>query len=689
MPGPPFLSTKKESGGMRALEVARKLAQLDQTKEACQAYTLALHECDGSDPGAELEAALYILQSGSGEDYKISYTVFRDLYNKGFCREDILQIMDGAFYAPNVKLMQTRYRKNCALLEKYPYIFRKDFLKFEDLPIRFYPYDDNSYTPYYVGEERFGDYIDFKEPVIKHYFFKDLENPILAEDVYSQYELEYLRDNVRRSEDVARENHVYLYYTSWAEFCAHLPCLNLKPLLEEKKLVFLFEEEKALYPIDFKERFNIDYSKLSVKPLAIREVTRMIWHGQLSSHNGGDLFNEVFDAHPNLIAMPSILMSNIEEVIGITRKALEESGSLAEAQARLSYWNDPKLIEELYHNRARTDKDILIGMYLYRKEYTGFVDPNSRIVPALFFQPHFGNIIYSMKSDSKGRTVLLSAEYDTVRTSPVFLGFKYIKTFLPMRRPTTSHGGTVKFMDEMATYENRYKNENGTTTVATDAVSERVMNRSFMMDKQDRICRDSVIVRFEDGKLNPTATFTALAAFLDLPYTESMTRCTDCGKEAIMPGKVTGFDPVSVYKTYDDYVNDKERIFIEYFLRDAYRYYGYDFHYYDGKPMDREQVKELLNGFDTMDGYIRKTWSLAIGRAKVTQDGVPVGDKETQDAVHEQIVDSYIQNVRENRRKMVDVLMNDLRFVNKDGQPLRMIPLLKPDPELLEQPLYH
>ncbi|WP_251316377.1 hypothetical protein [Flintibacter muris] len=674
---------------MRTVEIARRLAQLNETEQACQAYILALHELGGADPDTELEAALYILQFGSGENYKISYTVFRDLYNAGFCKEDMLQIMDGAFYTPNLKLMQTRYRKNCALLGKYPYIFRKDFLKFEDLPIRFYPFDDNSYTPFYVEEERFGDYIDFREPVIKHYFFNDLENPILAKDVYSQYELEYLRDNVRRSEDVARENHIYLHYTSWREFCACLACLNIKPLLEEKKIVFLFEEEIEQYPIDFKERFRIDYSKLNVRPLAIREVTRMIWHGQLSSHNGGDLFNEVFDAHPNLIAMPSILMSNIEETIEVTRRELEESGSLAEAQQRLSYWNDPKLIEELYHNRARTDKDILIGMYLYRKEYTGFLDPNSRIVPALFFQPHFSNIIYSMRSDSKGRTVLYSEEYETIRTSPVFLGFKYIKTFLPMRRPTTSHGGTVKFMDGMAAYENEHRNEDGVTTVATDAVSERVMNRSFMVDKQDRICRDSVIVRFEDGKLNPTATFTALAAFLDLPYTQTMTKCTDCGKEAIVPGKATGFDPVTVYKTYDEYVNDKERIFIEFFLRDAYQYYGYDFHYYDGKPMDKEQVDELLKGFDTIDSYIRKTWRLAVARTEVWQDGVLVEDEKVRDEVHEQMVDNYIQRVWESRRKMADVLMNDLRFVGKNGQPLHMMPLLKPSPELLEQPLYH
>jgi len=679
---------KKETVEVRALEIARRLAQVNETEKACKAYTLVLHESDGSDPAIELEAALYILQFGGGDDYKVSYTVFCDLYNKGFCKEDILQIMDGAFYTPNLKLIQSRYRKNCALLERYPYIFRKDFLKFEDLPIRFYPYDDNSYTPYYLEEERFGEYINFKETVIKHYFFKDLENPILARDIYSQYELEYLRDNVRRSEDAAQENHIYLHYTSFAEFCAYLTCLNLRPLLEEKKIVFLFEEEVSQYPIDFKERFHIDYSSFTVKPLAIREVTRMIWHTQLSSHNGGDLFNEVFDAHPNLIAMPSIMIDDIQNAIAEARKAFDECESLAEAQYRFSGWEKPGLVEELYHNRARTDKDLLLGLYLYRKEYSDFLDPNSRIAPALFFQPHFSHMYYSLKVDDKNRAVLYSDVADTLRTMPVFSGFKYIKTFTPMRRPTTSHGGTVRYMDLMAADANRKKAEDETATVVTDAVSERVLNRSFMVDRQERIYRDSVVVRFEDGKLNPKATFTALAAFLDLPYTESMTKCTDKGVESCIPGNVAGFNPESVYRTYDEYVNDNERIFIEYFLRDAYAYYGYDFHYYNGEPMTEEQVKKLADGFDTIDGFIRKTWKLVFADVRVIHDG-KAKDNALEESVQSQMLEHYMEDLRGNRMNTIEILMSNLRFVGKNGQPLHMTPKLEPDPALLEQPLYH
>ena len=136
---------------MTALEIARRLAGYGQREAACQAYTLAIHESGGADPAGELEAAAYILQSGG--NYKVSYTCFRDLYNRGYAREDILPLMTKVFYEPNVKMLRGRYERNCKLLKKYPYLFRRDFLPFEELPIRFYPYDDHSgYVPFYVAE---------------------------------------------------------------------------------------------------------------------------------------------------------------------------------------------------------------------------------------------------------------------------------------------------------------------------------------------------------------------------------------------------------------------------------------------------------------------------------------------------------------------------------------------------------
>ncbi len=673
---------------MTAIEIARQLAALDQPEGAIKAYAVAIHESGADDPAIQLEAALYILQNGG--DYKVSYSALIDLYRRGCFQEDCLSIMTQAFYEPNVKLLKTRYENNCKLLAKYPYLFRKDFLDFEFLPLRFYPFDDDRFVPYHVQEDRFGEYIDFKRPVVSRNFFKDLEKPVLARDVYSQYELEYLNDSVRPSEWVGRDNHVYLHYTDWAEFCAHLQCLNLRPLLEDEKFVFLIGDEVSQYPIDFKERFGADYGQYPVKPLAVREVNKLIWHTQLSTHNGGDFFNEIFDGHPNLIAMPSLMMKDIEEQIGNWRTALANAKSSKEAAQALMAGNDPqttRILHELRSLQNPSDKDIFVAMYLTSDIALKSMDPAARIAPAVFFQPHFPNIVYSLQVDQKNRTVLKSEVYDKTVQSPIFRGFKYIKTFTPMRRFTTSHGATVKFMYQSSQKEAK---EGEAQAVVPDAVSQRVLNRSFMVDWLDRLYADSALVRFEDAKLNPKATFTALAAFLDLPYTQSMTYCSLNGEvdPESLAGNVRGFDPAAVYRTYDEYVNDAERTYIEYFLRDAYEYYGYGFQYYDGGPMDEDRVKELLEGFTTIDHYIRDTWKKIYKKATVSVNDQRVEEKVELD-VQNQLLENQVKSFRENRVKNSEILMRGLRFVNRHGQPLHMMPKLELDEALLEQPLYH
>lgn len=669
---------------MKAIEIARKLAGLGQSKEACQAYTLSVREA--GEPMERMEAAAYILQNGG--DYRVSYTCFIELYNQGCFREDILPLMEAVFYEPNIKMMKSRYERNCKLLSKYPYLFRKDFVPFEKLPIQFFPYDDhNGYIPFYRAEERFGDFVNFVETVISRNFFKDLDKPVLAADVFSQYELEYLNDNVRKSEYIGRENHIYLHYTDWGVFCSYLQCLNLRKLLESKKIVFLIGNEVEQYPIDFKERFGVDYSQYSVKPIGIREVTRMIWHTQLSTHNGGDFFNEVFDGHPNLICLPSVMMFDIAESVEKVKKALSESGSLREAVQHIE-WPSP-LIAELYSMKDRTDKDIMVAIFMGMKEAVCCTQADSRIAPAIFFQPHFHNIVYRLRVDKTNRTVLEAENYEEIRHSPVFRNFKYIKTFTPMRRFTTSHGATVGFMYRQAQAADDQE-KGKAKVVVSDAVMERVLNRSFMIDPEDRLYKDSILVRLEDGKLNPKATFTALTAFLDLPYDECLTVCSEGGKPVDYlggDGYAPGFSPAQIYKTYDEYANDNERYFIEYFLRDAYEYYGYDFKYYDGANVDEKKCKELIAGFSKIDYYMAETWVKLYADAEVSQNGKRV-DEATEKAVQKQLARNYIKNFDVNRLNNAKILLEGLRFVNKNGQPLHMMPKLKLDPALLEQPLY-
>lgn len=671
---------------MTAIDIARRMAQLDQPEEACQAYALALHS-GALAPEEEMEAAVYLLQSGG--DYKAAYTCFLSLYNRGLFQEDCLSVMTEAFYKPNAKLLKAKYERTCKDLKKYPYLFRKDFPAFEDLPIRFYPFDDDSYIPFDSKTGRFGDYWKPGHQVISRNFFKDLENPILARDVYSQYELEYLYDNVRPSVWVGRDNHIYLHYTDWGTFCAYLQCLNIRKLLEDKKFVFLIGDEISQYPIDFKARFGVDYSKFFVKPFKVREVQRLIWHTQLASHNGGDFFNEIFDGHPNLIANPSIMMEDIQKKIDELKEQLALAESKPEADTSGLPEDAERIVRELLSLKDRTDKDLLIAVCMYDSRYMQTVDPNSRIAPALFLQPHFGNLKYLLYSDKAGRTAMRSEQYEEIQASPIFQNFKYIKTFTPMRRITNSYGASVKFVQGRALKYQR--GELKELSAVDDVLTNRVLNRSYMLDPEDRLYMDSRLVRFEDGKLNPKATFTALAAFLDLPYTESMTYCSLFGERdpESLEGNDLGFSPAAIYRTYDDYANDDERAFLEYFMRDAYEAYGYDFKYYDGRPVDQAQVDRWIDGFTTIERYISTAWEQNIlPLANVTLNGKPITGEQADWARNESIKQT-MKGIRENWHSVAKTLLSGLYFVNKNGQPLRMMPKLELDPALLEQPLYH
>ena len=649
---------------MDTIEIARRLAELGQTEEAQAAYSLVLQEAAERNPELELEAASYLFFSQG--NYQVAYTAFVSLYNRGFYQTELMDLMTQAFYLPNAEDQKKRYARNCAALAKYPYLFREDFPDFEALPVQFFPFNDEGYIPFFKAEHRFGAYVNFNDPVIDRYFFRDLDKPVLARDVFTQYQLEYLNDNVRKSEWVGRENHIYLHYTDWTTFCAYLQCLELRPLLSEKKLVFLMEGEIEQYPIDFHARFGIDYAQYPVRPIGIGEVTRMIWHTQLAAHNGGDFFNEIFYGHPNLLSYESIMFDNIQKAVAEVK-----------ANWRRVDWLTPRLRRQLSRMKRPTDKDFLVALFLDRQDISGSLDHGSRIAPALFFQPHFSNMIYDIReSELKGAPMLYSEQYEAIRTSPLFHGFRYIKTFTPMRRITTSYAASVRFMLDQEVQGEEVK-------VVPDVLAQRLVNRSFMVDQWDRLYRDSVLVRFEDGKLNPRATFTALAEFLDLPYTESMTYCSSrLGVDPeSLAGNARGFDPATVYRTYDEFANDEERAFLEYFLRDAYEYYGYDFHYYQGEPVDEAWIERKIQSFTCLDGFITQSHQKAAQEMEVTftNGSDPIDVK----------VNDPIPGYQSNRRRIADFLLRGLRFVNKQGQPLKMMKPLKLDPALLEQPLYH
>lgn len=662
---------------MEPIALARRLAELNQKEDAQKAYMVALSQGE-LPPLEQLEAASYLFFSKGNP--QAACAVFVRLYNEGHYQDELMDILWQGFYQPNEKSLRDRYARNCRALSRYPYCFRKEFPAFEDLPILFFPYDKKGYLPYFPQERRFGGYVNFNDTIIDRYFFQDLENPILAEDVYSQYQLEYLNDTVRRSEWVGRENHIYLHYSHWPTFCAYLQCLDFRDLLKEQKLVFLFEEERALYPIDFQARFSIDYSQYGIKPIGVREINKLIWHTQLATHNGGDFFNEILFGHPNLLALDSVMMDSVEETVQNIRRAWRKD--------RTQFKHSP-IYPLLCHLQSPAEKDFLAAFFLTHAKGSKY-DPAARITPALLFQPHFPNMVYEIHNTEDGkRGVLFSKQYEQIRTSPLFSGFRYIKTFTPMRRITTSYAASTRFSYLTAEKNNAGKKEGERGEVILDVLGIRILNRSFMVDVWDRLYRDSILVRFEDGKLNPRATFTALAEFLDIPYTESMTYCSNY--QGICED---GFRLTQVYSTYDDFADDADRALLEYCMQDAYQFYGYDLHYYHGEPVDDAWIQEKADGAVHLDSLVKKVYEDVFSEAfleELEKQGPKQNTPLLQEAAKAKAAaeaQRKVEEYRANRVKVVKALRRVVYFVNEQGQPLQMMKPLKLDPALLERPLY-
>ncbi|MBQ9347173.1 MAG: hypothetical protein IJT94_07530, partial [Oscillibacter sp.] len=320
-----------------------------------------------------------------------------------------------------------------------------------------------------------------------------------------------------------------------------------------------------------------------------------------------------------------------------------------------------------------------------------FRDRASRIAPALFFQPHFPNMGYHFVMREGNTAVLSSRRMDEIHQSNLLSGFPYIKTFTPLRRFTTSFGGSMRFM---LTYSQDAQREDAPSEPRADSIVYRVMNRSFMADPDDRLFRDSVIVRLEDGKLNPAATFTRLAAFLDLPYTQSMTCCSERGVRDTNPTEdpdyAVGFSLASLNRDYSRYMNEAEQTFLEFAFRDACAFYGYDFQFYDGAPMDAERLRRLVEGFATQDRLLGEDWdALADSRFHVDIGGTAYEvTPETPAEERERLFAARMEEIRRIRQAVGGILAQDPQLVTEDGRPLRMIPLLESDPALLDGPVY-
>lgn len=142
------------------------------------------------------------------------------------------------------------------------------------------------------------------------YFFQNLDDALKVEDEDNLYNLTFLFDNVRRSEDVAMDNHIYLLYNTWEPLQRVMQVGDLFPILEHEKFVFLVGVNTHWqYPVDFKGTFGIDYEAMEPQMLRIEEINQICIFGSTNSHCGNAMIDSLLDWHPNLLTIKEFGLS--------------------------------------------------------------------------------------------------------------------------------------------------------------------------------------------------------------------------------------------------------------------------------------------------------------------------------------------------------------------------------------------
>lgn len=589
-----------------------------------------------------------------------AFMAFSESYNRGEHCEEILEILSEGYYLPNKQEMDQLYEKNVARLLEYPFILKCQFETDLKLSIQLYPVDSGVYRSYDVAKKAFGNLYQIEIAHTVPYYFKALDKPLLIENEFNVHNLRFLKDNVRASEDYGGDNHIYLHYDSFDEFCILLYAIEWSELLEGQKFVFLFgEERQQYYPMDFKKLFGIDYTLAEATPIRIDEVQRIILEMQVLPNSGNAFLQQILDWPPNLLTMgygmtefglfyEEVLKGrNFEQIIERINECLSQKEYnkiqtlfliFGGYQQERDYIHDfGQFLNALYpyypSQAVLSKKQWFIAFYLAYADMMGRDFKNERIVPALFYGIHFWYISPAIC-------------YDAIKG--LLEEFPYNMRVGIIRDPITSITGNIDMLKRNGALpkQSYFPNISGWLLDEDKTAAKYVplnASRSFL-------------VRFEDLKLNKEATLTRLAKVMNIPFDKSLLETTSHGMPTTDDGSM-GFNPSPIYKQRKELLNDFDRFRLELVSWKHYEPFGY-------KP-------KLYDGMRYTDGDVRKMLELPF-RFEEYLTEVPIQQlKYAKNLFIEQTMMFYRRNFRQ------------------DGyQGLEPMKVIWPKEELMEAPLY-
>ena len=95
-----------------------------------------------------IQEAIALFDAG---DYKEAFVNFAKIYNESPNaqeRQDIMAMLQEAYYQPNEPELRENYEKNIESLAAYPYLWEKQFADFSSLSFLLFPVSDDCYYLY-------------------------------------------------------------------------------------------------------------------------------------------------------------------------------------------------------------------------------------------------------------------------------------------------------------------------------------------------------------------------------------------------------------------------------------------------------------------------------------------------------------------------------------------------------------
>lgn len=560
----------------------------------------------------QFQDAIAKFEAGKFRDALLS---FIGLYQKGYRQEQILHILDEACYLPNEEEMRKNYESNAAALARYPFILGMKFDAFEDLPLRLYMIDESEFYIFDRNTERFLSVYQLEDGSQPDFHSAQVDAPLLFENEVNLSHLTFLNDVVRKSEDIACDNHVYLYYDSFSELAKLLLVSEIEPLLADQKFVFLFGAENRTHPLDFKKHFGIDYAACQPRELSVNEIKRIIFSWKIASASGTSFFADIMDFHPELLTIPDCMLwfkdLYTEQLAGKTRSEAvsflrrlpdrdpRKSGimklvrnhsdpmseSLRKEFNRVSAEEFLTVLESVLAEFPRPSaREWLIGFFLAYSRCHG--RSFGRVIPALFLYPH--DDFFYLAGAGRDRAIFY---FDLVGSFP------YHKAIVVIRNPVTQAGSVANVMTQVHPNARDARGELRHDPFYCMMYGS-IIPKDYYFPLQHPLRESTRVVRFEDLKLNPKAAFASMAEFLNIPVTQSMFQTTWCGltKAGVTTENAVfeGWDPAPVYKTYDQYLSVFDKYRIELLLRNLIETYGYRTKYYDGQQFSDAEIIKMM-----------------------------------------------------------------------------------------------